>query len=263
MKKIGYVMFSILTKWLSKINHLFLLLLFSFAFQQKGWAQIEQENRYEYPIIGDNIPFEVIPAGEAGLFTFRTFAFNLAQNIELTKLDTSLAVNWSGFLPLEQGREVISKSIYKEKLYLLSRFRSPSEFFFELYIIDIESGNYSKIIINTYLAFNPTEFKVTDYGAIIGGYFNSVPLVIFYDFGTRTTKVLPGLFNSSGDLTHIKISDNGHFDVLVSAKNYMRQNTIWVKNYDQHGNLLVGYALAPEDKKSLLFARSLKTINNV
>lgn len=263
MKKIGYVMCSILTRLLSKSNKTLLLIPFLFANPQKGQAQIEQAKRYEYPIIGEHIPFEVIPAGEAGLFTYRSLSFNQAQRIELTKLDTTLAVNWSGLLPLEPGSEVISKIIYQHKLHILARFRTPTDFFFELYSIDIETGNYSKIIINTYIAFNPSEFKVTEYGVIIGGYFNSVPLVIFYDLSTKTSKVLPGLFNSSGDLTHIKISDNGHFDVLVSAKNYMRQNTIWVKNYDQHGNLLVGYALEPEEKKSLLFARSLKTINNV
>ncbi len=255
-------MYSILTRLLSKNNNPFLLILFLFTIPQKGYNQIEQASRYEYPVAGIDAGFEVIPAGNSGLFTYRSFSFNQTQSVELTKLDTALSVNWSGFLPLENGGEIISKLIYKEKLHLLSRIRNKTEFFFELYSIHIESGNYSRIQINPYIAFNPTEFKVTDYGVIIGGYFNSVPLAIFYDFQSQRSKILPGLFNTAGDLTHIKILENGYFDVLISAKNYMRQNTIWVKNYDQNGNLLISYALDPEDKKSLLFARSLKTMNN-
>jgi hypothetical protein len=162
MKKIVYVMFFILTRLLSNNNKTLILLIpFLFAVQQICQSQIEQENRYEYPLIGTTNSFEVIPAGESGLFTYRTFNFNQKQSIELTKLDTSLQVNWSGFLPIEIGSTVISKIIYNKRLYLLARFRSTSEFFFELYSIDIEVGTYSRTIINSYIPFNPTEFKVT------------------------------------------------------------------------------------------------------
>ncbi len=259
MKKIAFEMFFISTKSLLKNNALLLVFFVSFL---SSYGQVKQENRYEYPVSGNTNDFEVISAGENGIFTYRNFLVGNTQSIELTKLDTALQVNWSGYMPLERESTILSKIFYNDNLYLLSRIRTKTSFYFELYNINT-NGNYGRAIINSYIAFNPTEFKVTAYGVLIGGYLNNIPLVIFYDLETKKTIVLPGLFNEVGELTHIKIADDGRFDVLISAKNYMRQNTIWVKSYDQHGELLMSYALEPEERKSLLFARSLKTINGV
>jgi hypothetical protein len=71
--------------------------------------------------------------------------------------------------------------------------------------------------------------------------------------------VLPGLFSEAGELTQIKTHENDSFDVLISARNFSRQRTIWIKSYDPEGDLLRNLALQPEENKHLIFGRSLKT----
>jgi len=97
---------------------------------------------------------------------------------------------------------------------------------------------------------------------LIGGYFNRVPVVIYYALATEKTKILPGLFNEVGELTQVRTYEDGTIDVLISALNIKGQKTIWVKNYDPDGELLSNQALEPEDNKNLIFARSIKLITN-
>jgi hypothetical protein len=93
----------------------------------------------------------------------------------------------------------------------------------------------------------------------VGGYYNRIPVVLHYSFTNFRSRVLPGLFSEAGELTQIKIHDDGTFDVLISARNLARQRTMWIKNYDAEGNLLRNLALQPEENKHLIFGRSLKT----
>src|SRR5205085_2824428 len=76
------------------------------------------------------------------------------------------------------------------------------------------------------------------------------------------SRVLPGLFNESGELTQIRTYPDASFDVLISAQNARRQRTMWVKNYDAQGNLKKNFALNTDDNKHLIFGRSIKTNNN-
>src|SRR5690606_10538431 len=98
-----------------------------------------------------------------------------------------------------------------------------------LFVIDESNGHYIQHHIRGYIPFAPTEFQVTDDAAIIGGYYNRIPVVLHYSFATFRSKVLPGLFTEAGELTQIKTHEDGFFDVLISAKNLNRQRTIWIK----------------------------------
>jgi hypothetical protein len=76
------------------------------------------------------------------------------------------------------------------------------------------------------------------------------------------SKVLPGMFNESGELNQIRTYADNSFDVLINARNQQRQQTIWLKSYDQEGNLLMNYPMVPGENTHLLFGRSIKTNNN-
>ncbi len=77
--------------------------------------------------------------------------------------------------------------------------------------------------------FLQSSFTVTDSAAIMGGYYNRVPVVTHFSFRTHKSRILPGLLNESGDLTQVKTYPNGNFDVLIAAKNFNGQKTIWLK----------------------------------
>jgi hypothetical protein len=180
----------------------------------------------------------------------------------MIKLDTSLTVEWQGFLNLDTRFELMGKRTHGDHLYLLFRNREIVKKDLRLVVLSNKTGEYSTFPIRNFIAFVPTEFQITSQAAIIGGYFNSIPVVIFYSFKTGMTKVLPGLLNESGELTQIKTENTGFFDVLITANNAVGQKTVFIKSYDADGVLISQVPLLPDENKHLIFARSLKTGNN-
>ena len=124
-------------------------------------------------------------------------------------------------------------------------------------------GDYTKYDVKNFIPFATTEFQVTENAALIGGYFNQVPVVLYFSFDTQRSKILPGLLNENGELTQIKTYPDGTFDVLISAVNFKKQQTVWIKNYDENGDLQSNFALDPEENKHLIFARAMKTEDNI
>lgn len=225
--------------------------------------QVLQTNRFEISTSRDEVSFDVIPAQEDGLFLFRRIGTDKQDHIQLLKLDTAFREQWKGFLPIEDRYVLVGKKVDAKKLYFLLRYRDFSKNNFQLYTIDIDSGNFVRHDIRNFIPFTPSEFQVTRNGAIMGGYYNQVPVVIYYSFETQRAKVLPGLLNESGELTQLKAYPDGTFDVLISARNYKGQNTIFIKSYDAGGDLLRNFSLEPTDNSHLIFARSMKTSGNL
>ncbi|MEJ7645049.1 MAG: hypothetical protein WKF87_10680 [Chryseolinea sp.] len=223
-----------------------------------------QTNRFETPITRDEGAFDVIPSNEDGIFLFRRVFNNDADHIQLIKLDTGFHEKWTGFLPIDKKSVLLAKSIDRQRLFfLLRRQDQSSKNNFELFAIENATGNFLKYDVRNFIPYTPTEFQVTEKAAIMGGYYNQVPVVLYFSFQTQRSKILPGLLNENGDLTQLKIYPDGTFDVLISARNFRGQQTIWIKNYDSEGDLQRNFALEPEGNKHLIFARSMKTSNNM
>lgn len=226
----------------------------------QAFPQMLQADRIAFPIMRDEPAFDIVPASEYGLFLYRRIA---DQHFELIKLDTTLKEIWKGYLPLDQGFMLLGKHAEKQNICFLFRHHDVSRYDFILFVIDQASGNFTRYNIKNFIPFSPVEFQVTDSAAIMGGYYNRVPVVTHFSFRTHKSRILPGLLNESGDLTQIKTYPNGNFDVLIAAKNFSGQKTIWLKNYDASGELLRNQALEPEGNKNLIFAQSMKTDNNM
>lgn len=222
-------------------------------------AQVLQTARYELPVEGSRGELEIIPAGKNGLFVYELFRGARSEQVHLIKLDTAFREQWRGFLEFERNYLLMGKRSFQGTLYLLFRYRDYSRNDFTLYRVNEDDGSYRVEVIRGFIPFAPSEFHATERAVLIGGYFNRVPVVLHYALGSRKSKVLPGLFNEAGELNQIKIYGDGSFDVLVSARNYARQRTIWIKNYDPDGHLLRNMALKPEENKHLIFGRAIKT----
>lgn len=232
-------------------------------FQHVSAQQVLQTDRFEIPSPRDERSFEVIPAREQGLFVYRRLGGSTTDHIEIIRLDTAFQEVWKGYLPVDRRYLLMSKRVEHGKLFFLLRYQDYSKNNFELFAIDQSNGNFFKYTIRNFIPFAPSEFQVTEKAAIVGGYYNQVPVVMYYSFESDKSRVLPGLLNENGELTQVKVSPDGTFDVLISARNYKGQQTVWIKNYDVDGNLQSNYALEAEDSKHLIFARSLKTSNNM
>ena len=218
-----------------------------------------QTGRFELPVESRDKYFNVVPSSDDGLFLYSQFAGSKEDQLQLIKLDSIFHQNWSGFIGVEKDYRLMGTKSFKEKLFFLLRYKDYSKNDLILFVIQEANGNYVKYSIRSYIPFAPTEFQVTDESALIGGYYNRIPVVIHYSFKTYSSKVLPGLFSEAGELTQIKTHNDNSFDVLISAKNMTKQRTIWLKNYDPEGNLLRNLALQPAENKHLIFGRSLKT----
>ena len=254
-------MYSTLTKlWQgSGRTLLFICCLYQYVSAQ----QVLQIDRFEIPSPRDEQSFEVITARENGVFLYRRLRGSNTDHIEIISLDTAFKEVWKGYLPVDRKYLLMSKRVENGQLYFLLRYQDFSKNNFELFAIDQSNGNFLKYSIRNFIPFTPSEFQVTKNAAIIGGYYNQVPVVLYYSFQSEKSRVLPGLLNENGELTQVKVNPDGTFDVLISARNYKGQQTVWIKNYDNEGNLQSNYSLEAEDSKHLIFARSIKTSNNM
>lgn len=250
-------------KWLSDRVILSVLLTLLLFLSADVRAQVLQPRRFEIPIGQNETNFEIIPAQDEGLFLYRAFTGTRSGQLHLIHLDTAFAEKWSGFLPVEKNYFVIGKKAYNSQLYLLLRYKDYSKNDFILIIVDGATGNYTRRIIKGYIPFSPTEFQVARAAVLIGGYYNKVPIVLHFSLANFQSRVLPGIFNESGELNQIRVNEDGNFDVLISALNFQKQRTLWVKNYDVQGNLLRNFTLDVQDNRHLIFGRSLKATNDI
>jgi len=252
-------MYSTLPKWWLRIR---ILPLFLLSFQLSNAQQVLQTNHYELPL-EKNDYYEVLPSQEDGIFLYRRLLSTDDDKIEIIKLDTAFKVNWKGFLSVDKRTALVARRAVNGSFFLLFRRVDMKRNNMQLYAVSTTKGDYIKYDVKNFIPFATTEFQVTQKGALIGGYFNQVPVVLYFSFDTQRSKILPGLLNENGELTQIKTHPDGSFDVLISAVNFKKQQTVWIKNYDENGDLQSNFALEPEENKHLIFARAMKTEDNV
>ena len=257
-------MFFISTRsWSIKTGIRYSLILFTIATSITAKAQIIQKDRYEVPLAPGEAPFEVVSADESGLFLHRTILGIESNALNLVFLDTGFQAKWSGFLPIERNYVQSRSVFYDSSLYVLLRYKDFTRSDLQLVVINKTKGTYTTHPFKNFIPIQITQFKVTKLAAIIGGYFNRVPVVLYFSFKDNRSKIAPGLFNDVGELDQIRTYDDGSFDVLVVARNFLRQQTITIRNYDPEGSLTKTMSLRPEEKRNLIFGQSLKTNNDM
>ena len=258
----GFVMYFTSTKWwfVSALLSGAVLLYLPIC-DTKG--QVLQPQRFEIPLGAHEKQFDIVPAEHSGLYLMRHLIVSREPQIHVARIDTGFTKIWEGFIPVQKNYIVTSKKAYGDKLYILQRYKDYTKNNFILLAVDKHAADYIRYDIRGFIPFSPSEFMVTESAVLIGGYYNRVPLVLYFSLATMKSKVLPGMFNESGELTQVKTYEDGSFDVLISALNFRKQRTIFIKSYDPDGNLLRNFALEPETNKHLIFGRSLKTDNDV
>jgi hypothetical protein len=253
-------MYFTLIKWSLGSGIFLLLTLTCLSFTNA--QQVLQTNRYELPLQKHDY-YDVMPSQEDGIFLYRRLYATDDDKVEIIKLDTAFNVNWKGYLSIDKRLQLMAKRAVGGYFYLLLRRPDMRRNNMELYSLSQADGTYTKYEVRNYIPFAPTEFHITEKAALIGGYFNQVPVVLSFSFAEQRSKLLPGLLNEMGELTQIKTFPDGTFDVLISARNFKKQQTVWIKSYDANGDLQSNYALDPEEGKHLIFARAMKTEDDV
>jgi hypothetical protein len=225
-------------------------------------GQLYQSERLELPVTRNEESFHVLPAEQEGLVLFRTISL-LSGDLQVIHVDTSFQQKWSGTLPVEKKFQLGNQTGSATKSYFLFHHREFADISFHLYEVDLTAGNYAKYIIRNFIPFLPTHFEVTPVGALVGGYYaGRIPVVVYFEFATLKSKILPGLFNEPGELIQINCNPDATFNILISAKNFERQKTLWIKNYTAEGDLVQNAILKPKENSSLLFGRTIGMAGN-
>lgn len=259
-------MFSTLIKSTHSPGPLSLIIFFlglCISIDVNSQGQVVQPERFEITIDKDESKYEVITAGEQGMFLCRRVLTADGKGaIDIIKLDTAFNKTWQGYIEIEPVLEVIGTRTDGDSLYLLLRHPDFAKKDLTMLVISQENGDYVRHRIRNFIPLFINDFQVAKSGVLIGASYNYIPVVLFYSFKTLNSKILPGLSNEQADLTQIKVNEDGTFDVLVSARTVTRQKTIWTKSYDEDGNLQFQTPLIAEENKNLLFARSISTRND-
>jgi hypothetical protein len=233
----------------------FFLLLTSAAF-----GQVEQTGRWEIGMPTDDNETYKVATDSLGLIIYSKLFGKEFDQLEFIRLDTALKEKWKGYITIDREFIIARTATRKNSLYVL--LRTPRSAGFLLIDLNITSGTYKTHLIKNAIPFVPTEFAGTNGAVMIGGYYNYRPLVLHYSFGLQKSKILPGFFNEPGELTQMKVTEEGAIDIIVSAKNYEKRKSLWIRNYNAEGDLVKTTVLESREKRNLIFGRSIKMPNN-
>lgn len=225
-------------------------------------AQIQQSNRVEYLLSENEIGFEVIPINEDAVFLFREIQISNNQILEIQLLNHDLQLEWKGFIPVDIKLEISAFDVLNGNIALLLKPRSYYAANLAIIFINSLDGSYIVYQIDNPLPIFHSGFRITEYGALIGGYFSNRPLVYFFNFSTRQSKILPGFVNEAGEINQIQTYYDGTFDVITNGKYYENRKTLWLRHFTEEGNLIRSVIIQPDDKSNLLFGRSLTMEGN-
>ena len=253
-----HVMFSMSTVLTCKRIQWIALLVCSL----NGNCQISQTGRFEINLTKEE-PDDYTTAGleQNGLMLYRRHPGKKQDQIELIKIDTALRETWRGFIVVEKRMTIMQVQFHADLFFMLLKDREYLGNDFQIIAVKLATGDFGSYTVKNIIPFFPTEFMITGKAALVGGYFNNRPLVLYYNFTLQQSRILPGFFNSPGELNQIKVYEDGSLDVIVSAKNFEKKRALWIRNYDPQGELAKTTVIQPEQEKNLIFGRSLKLEN--
>lgn len=225
-------------------------------------AQVEQIARWELPVAQEGEVYKVAPADSLGAIVYSKNQGQQIDQIELIRLDTALNEVWKGYINVEKFLVVSFAHVYQKKLFLLLTHSTNPLVGFLVVELNVADGRYLTHKVRNIIPFKPTEFAATQSALLVGGYYNYRPLVLHYSLAKKQSKILPGFFNEPGEINQIKVNDDFSVDIIISGNNQQKRKSLWVRNYNEDGDLLKTTVLAPQEKRSLLFGRSIKTTGN-
>jgi hypothetical protein len=222
-------------------------------------AQVRQAGRFEIKLMEkEDAKYTASKLGENGLLVYRRVTGKKDDYYELIKLDTALNQDWTGVIPVSKKLDIIQVRSAGSTFYMLLKDPGYIGKDFIIVAINQTNGTYRVFPVKNIIPFYPSEFMLTNKAALIGGYFNSRPLVLYYSFEQQSSRILPGFFNSPGELDQIKVQNDGTTDIVVSSRNFEKRRALWIRNYDANGELLRTTILQPDEDKHLLFGRSIR-----
>jgi hypothetical protein len=225
-------------------------------------GQVRQSASFEIPLSENENTFsDVSSLEENGLILYRSVTTKETHKpgVEIIRLDTALQVIWRGVIPLENPRIIFLVTHRANEFHIL--LQDPQNPFrnFEILTFFFNTSQYAIHKINNLIPFIPKQFAVTEKAAFLGGVYNYRPLVLYVDFATAHSKVLPGFLNQPGEINQLRVYEDGAVDVVIVSDNIERRMCLWIRNYTAEGELIKTTQLDPGEGKHFIFGQSIKT----
>lgn len=250
MGKMKDLMFFILTKWkwLSSI-----LLFFSLPYY--AHSQLLQPARYEVEIKDASEQFHVLANQNSGLLLFKNMQVHEKRvaSWQFIKLDSSLNELWRQEIAVDHALELGLYKTYKGHAFFL--FTGAGTYNIKVLNIDLDSGISSIYEVRNFIPLKINAFEITDDAILVGGQYNLRPVIVYYNFRSQRTHLLPNLYSIEGELNHVATNEDNSIDVVVSGMDPRKNKVLSVYSFDNNGKMIEKNTLFPDGKKSLQFGR--------
>lgn len=221
-------------------------------------AQVTHLNRYETEHQWNNQDYLVVSNEHKGILLVKPLIPGAGKNatILLTHLSTDLKETWTSLVEIPKRFFLKGYHYIDDVTYLLFQNRSSNQ------IVKIVAINPFDQTIEEFepkqiVDIEIYEFEVLKGSAIIGGYYESRPVVFAYDMKNDRVRTLANVYQNNSELLEVRInSDSLTFNVLASQLDDKKDRTILVNTYDYVGNAIRDYELQTVPDHQLLSAVS-------
>lgn len=224
-------------------NILYRVLIFSMLSTTVMTAagQVTQPVRYEREQKNSDDYFHIIPLGDDGLALFRE-RDKFKQNNrlwELIFLDKDLKERVTLDLEIKERHKMIGYEVSSDNVYFLFRTGETNKNDFVLIDISLEGVERARYPVKPDLDFRLTHFIKTGRNFVFGGYVSNEAVIILFDPGANSLKVVPGFFQKDTELVDLRSNENGTFNTILMDRSNRGEKKVLFKTFDETGKQLL------------------------
>lgn len=231
-----------------------LLVFLLVSMSVSAFSQISQPLRFELEHKNSDHDFIIINMGAQGIALVRDLEkFENDKKIwETIFVDTLLHESWRATIEVGSRMNILGHEYRDGNIYLIFSDQESTK----VQLTEIHSGSrlMASHLFKPQVAMQYTQFIVVKNKAVFGGYISKEPALILYDLSNETTKVIPGLFQSHGELLELRANSNNTFNAVVTERQSNSTRKMVIRTYDANGVILVDDAITIDEGKSILTA---------
>ncbi|MCY7352923.1 MAG: hypothetical protein LH606_20065 [Cytophagaceae bacterium] len=238
------------------MNRLFTLIFLS------GWllassaalAQLEQVQRMEFdlPSQGDE-EYEVLTLGSDGVLVTRKkteYYAGTPLQWHFTKYDMDLKTVWETDLKVKASMQPLLT--YHNGHYLYWLFGEVDSEKINILRLHLDTGDQELIEGELLAVSDVSHFKVLGNTAFVAGHYRDRAVVVRFDFFSRQSRVLPGLYVNHLEVSSLEVDETiNELSVTVTTTRRGRCQ-LSLRTYSYEGKLLQETALPGEEGRTML-----------